>query len=445
MASVPRDALVGLVRGPALATAACYALWPAWRALFEYSQLSDRMFFTLTTTTVHAALYFGLNSFFLLCDTLGWLSEYKLPRSPAQVPSRALLLRTVLPQVVLQLVVLPLLAYYALFPLYVSMGAPPQDAPLPSTPVVFGSLLGCLLFNAWGFYAAHRVLHEFPSLYRAIHKQHHEYTGSVGFAAEYAHPVEALLANTIPTLGFGILAGIHPLVFCIWFAWRLEETYEAHSGYNCECSRQCDSTQDTSFYPLPALLRRSCALAPRPHRAPARAPRCAPRLPPLRQRRQLRLGADGRALRDHGSLPRGGGGGRAVGGQGQSGQGALSSLPAPAGGAARGLGLGPSGSCVTGTRHGSRSVQKLVSLVIPLEQTHQRQPPLPTRAWQRPSWQSMHRGRCQDLQQTPGRPLLHASLPWARSSPALPSRRQQRGQLPRACLQQGRRPVKSEV
>jgi hypothetical protein len=66
-------------------------------------------------------------------------------------------------------------------------------------------------------------------LYRWIHKQHHEYTGSIGFAAEYAHPIEALLANLLPTMGYAVAAGVHPLVFVLWLAWRLEETYEAHS------------------------------------------------------------------------------------------------------------------------------------------------------------------------------------------------------------------------
>lgn len=229
---IPTDAFVALVRGPALATAVTFALESTWRSAFVASGLSDQAFFTLALSVIHAGLYFGLNGLFLACDANGWLAEYKLPRTPAQQPSRALLLRTILPQVVMQLVVLPLTAYYVLFPFYTSRGAPSISSPLPSTTVAFLTILGCLVFNQWLFYIVHRLLHEYPALYRAIHKQHHEYTGSVGFAAEYAHPVEAILANTIPTIGFGLVAGIHPLIFCVWFMWRLEETYEAHSGYN---------------------------------------------------------------------------------------------------------------------------------------------------------------------------------------------------------------------
>jgi len=55
--------------------------------------------------------------------------------------------------------------------------------------------------------------------------------GTVAIAAENAHPVEAVLSNALPSLGGCLLMGSHPAVFMTWLAWRLEETYEAHSGY----------------------------------------------------------------------------------------------------------------------------------------------------------------------------------------------------------------------
>jgi sterol desaturase/sphingolipid hydroxylase (fatty acid hydroxylase superfamily) len=42
-----------------------------------------------------------------------------------------------------------------------------------------------MLFLEFGFYWAHRFLHH-PLLYARLHKQHHEYKGPIGFAAEYA-------------------------------------------------------------------------------------------------------------------------------------------------------------------------------------------------------------------------------------------------------------------
>ena len=46
-----------------------------------------------------------------------------------------------------------------------------------------------MLFLDTSFYWSHRLLHH-PRLYKHFHKQHHEYRGTIGFAAEYAHFVE---------------------------------------------------------------------------------------------------------------------------------------------------------------------------------------------------------------------------------------------------------------
>ena len=43
-----------------------------------------------------------------------------------------------------------------------------------------------VLFDTW-FYWCHRALHH-PSIYRFVHKQHHEFKEPTGIAAFYAHP-----------------------------------------------------------------------------------------------------------------------------------------------------------------------------------------------------------------------------------------------------------------
>lgn len=84
------------------------------------------------------------------------------------------------------------------------------------------------------FYFAHLLLHN-PKYYW-IHKKHHEYNITVTLAAEYAHPIEHLLANTICTgLGFKLLSGyanVHIFTVIIWMTFRVLETCDGHSGYD---------------------------------------------------------------------------------------------------------------------------------------------------------------------------------------------------------------------
>merc|ERR1711977_456183 len=108
---------------------------------------------------------------------------------------------------------------------------PNMDAPLPAWSVVYGTLVFAHIVNEWGFYWTHRLFHH-RAIYKYFHKQHHTYVASMGIAAEYAHPLEVVVSNQIPTVLGCILLGAHPVVFIVWIGCRLEQTYEAHSGYS---------------------------------------------------------------------------------------------------------------------------------------------------------------------------------------------------------------------
>ena len=81
------------------------------------------------------------------------------------------------------------------------------------------------------FYWAHRAFHH-PKLYARFHKQHHKFNSTIGIAAEYAGPVEYVLANSIPTMAGPILFGAHPYTLWIYLSVRVWETVESHSGYD---------------------------------------------------------------------------------------------------------------------------------------------------------------------------------------------------------------------
>jgi len=97
---------------------------------------------------------------------------------------------------------------------------------------IIGQIVFFMIVEDFSFYWVHRFLH-WKKVYPYIHKTHHEYNITVSVAAEYAHPLEFILSNLIPSsLGPKILGTqVHFLTYYIWLVIRLMETVDGHSGY----------------------------------------------------------------------------------------------------------------------------------------------------------------------------------------------------------------------
>ncbi|KAK3061442.1 C-4 sterol methyl oxidase [Coniosporium uncinatum] len=111
-----------------------------------------------------------------------------------------------------------------------------------STTVPFPSLLTMayqiaiffVLEDTWHYFS-HRAMHEFPFLYKNIHKIHHQYSAPFGLAAEYASPIEVMLLGLgsvgSPILWCAITGDLHILTMYVWIVLRLFQAIDAHSGY----------------------------------------------------------------------------------------------------------------------------------------------------------------------------------------------------------------------
>lgn len=222
-----------LVRAPALCTVACIGLFPLYlhllRFLTDEMGLSERMVFVVGTSLVHTATYLLCNGTFALWDAYGLFEQYKLDRKPSQQPSKALLNKTLREAAMGQTVIGPL-TLYLLYPAFKYFGMPAMDAALPPPSALYGFFVACYLCNDIMFYFSHRLFHG-KAIYKHIHKQHHNYVGTIGFAAEYAHPLETIFSNQLPTVAGCFFFGAHQWIFWFWLLVRLQQTYEVHSGY----------------------------------------------------------------------------------------------------------------------------------------------------------------------------------------------------------------------
>lgn len=105
------------------------------------------------------------------------------------------------------------------------------DATLPSAFEVVRDILFSLALREVLFYYSHRILHH-PRLYPKIHKIHHRFTAPVALAAQYAHPIEQIVANILPITIPPQLLNSHILTFWLFMAYELLETTTVHSGYD---------------------------------------------------------------------------------------------------------------------------------------------------------------------------------------------------------------------
>lgn len=195
---------------------------------FRQHAISNQLGLTLLLNLSHTIPYVLINGSFYLFDVFGLFQQYKMPRQEYMIPPAKLKLRTLLQASFSQLFIAPTATYFLVG--YFVGNSIELDVPLPPLPTMFVHYIIAYEFNEWGFYFAHRLFH-IPFLYQYIHKQHHEYVGTVSFAAEFASPIEQVFANIGPTLGGIILVSNNPLCVCIWLMMRLHQTYETHSGF----------------------------------------------------------------------------------------------------------------------------------------------------------------------------------------------------------------------
>eukprot|EP01064_Diplonema_japonicum_P027548 TRINITY_DN3_c0_g1_i6.p1 TRINITY_DN3_c0_g1~~TRINITY_DN3_c0_g1_i6.p1 ORF type:complete len:343 (+),score=94.42 TRINITY_DN3_c0_g1_i6:89-1030(+) len=229
--SMLKNFLVFITRVPLVLTVLTYFLQPYWLMLvqcFRELGLNDAGILTVSLTLLHSVTYCICNGFYYFLDTHKYLQQYKMHRTPAMEHSGDQFKHTLAAALVSHVLVTPLVIYSS-YNLVIKDYFMVPDEELTDFTILFFGYATAKVVNSMGFYWAHRAVHH-PALYW-IHKQHHSYVGTIGVSAEYAHPIEQLVANQLPTILGIVLTARHPLPTIIWLWERLEQSYQVHSGY----------------------------------------------------------------------------------------------------------------------------------------------------------------------------------------------------------------------
>lgn len=84
--------------------------------------------------------------------------------------------------------------------------------------------------DSWQYWL-HRTMHVYPTLYRQIHSQHHRLYVPFAFGAQYQHPIEGLLLDTLGAGGASILTFMTVRQATLLFVLSTWKTVDDHCGY----------------------------------------------------------------------------------------------------------------------------------------------------------------------------------------------------------------------
>jgi sterol desaturase/sphingolipid hydroxylase (fatty acid hydroxylase superfamily) len=191
------------------------------------SNYTDHQIFVVGTFLVDNLTFWCLNLLLLTLDELGLFKSLKIQQD--KKPNSELYVKCLNHCLFNQFVVVPI-GLYVLYPVFTYCGVRVHE-PIPHFFIFIRDILVSIAVSDTLSYWSHRLLHH-PSIYKYVHKQHHQFRVSVGIASIYAHPIEDVLVNLIPTLGGSLLMGSHIVVMWVWITIRLAETIDVHSGYN---------------------------------------------------------------------------------------------------------------------------------------------------------------------------------------------------------------------
>ena len=202
------------------------ARWDSIQRFFGPS--NERVMFAACLVVAHSLTFYMINTFYYILDTKFRSSVEKFRFQPNKHPPHELVVKCIKHVSLFHLIVS--FAPYIFFPLAMQHNPEMFSAPVPGLGQFIAQLVVSYLVTDFLFYWAHRTLH-IPFLYQRIHKLHHQFHQPIGFACEYAHPIELVIGNMLPVAAGPLFFKFHFYVFVVWMVIAILGTSWGHSGF----------------------------------------------------------------------------------------------------------------------------------------------------------------------------------------------------------------------
>lgn len=193
-------------------------------------------FYVAVTFLVHETAFILINSYFMIIYSLKlpFFERYKVssdlwPWEQDKEEWNKLVKRTIKQVSFNHFILIPLV----LLPNIISNDCPFRlNDEIPNFLEIIFQLAFCMICEDFAFYWSHRTLHG-DYFYGKIHKIHHEYKETVSISSEYAHPIEYIFGNIIPTNLGGLILGrrMHMITAIMQSIMVTHESIEGHCGY----------------------------------------------------------------------------------------------------------------------------------------------------------------------------------------------------------------------
>ncbi|XP_053318941.1 fatty acid hydroxylase domain-containing protein 2 [Spea bombifrons] len=203
-----------------------------WERLYSYYNGNELALFCLGSMVIPSLSFWMYNAVLMAIDLAGkpnFFTRYRIqlgkndPVDPARLKHAVI---TVLCNQIFISFPMVLLMYP-----FMKWWGNPCGMELPTFHWVLLELSVFTLIEETLFYYSHRLFHH-PSIYKHIHKQHHEWTAPVGVVSLYAHPLEHIFSNMLPSMVGPMLMGSHVTTIMLWFSLALVVTTISHCGYH---------------------------------------------------------------------------------------------------------------------------------------------------------------------------------------------------------------------